>query len=73
MGWGSDISIKELGSLIRDIVGYKGDIHYNTDQPDGTPQKLLDVDRINALGWKANITLKEGLRLVYENFKQENT
>lgn len=73
VGWGSDISIKELGSLIRDIVGYKGDIHYNTDQPDGTPQKLLDVDRINALGWKANITLKEGLRLVYENFKQENT
>jgi len=65
IGWGKDISIEELAILIKKTVGFDGDIVFDTTKPDGTPQKLLDVARMAELGWKAKITLKEGIRQVY--------
>lgn len=72
IGWGKDISILELANLIKKIVGYSGNIEMDTSKPDGTPRKLLDVSRINALGWKASVTLEEGIQKVYENVKNYN-
>ncbi len=65
VGVGEDISISELAMLIRDIVGYTGDIVYDTAKPDGTPRKLLDVSRLHALGWQARIGLREGIAATY--------
>lgn len=62
IGTGEDISIKELAFLIKDLLGYKGEITFNPNQPDGTPRKLLDVSKIHALGWKHEIDLKTGLK-----------
>ncbi|MCX7942915.1 MAG: GDP-L-fucose synthase [Deltaproteobacteria bacterium] len=62
IGSGVDITIKELAYLIADIVGFSGSIEFDTSKPDGTPQKLLDVSRINRLGWRYKISLEEGLR-----------
>jgi GDP-L-fucose synthase len=66
VGYGEDLSIKELALTVKEIVGYSGKIVFNTDKPDGTPRKLMDSDRINALGWKAKIRLEDGIRAVYE-------
>lgn len=65
IGVGEDISIKDLALMVREIVGYTGDIKFNTEKPDGTPRKLLDVSKINSLGWSATIKLKEGIKKVY--------
>jgi GDP-L-fucose synthase len=65
VGTGEDIKIKELASIIKEIVGFDGEIKYNSSKPDGTPRKLLDVGRINSLGWKARIGLKEGIETTY--------
>lgn len=62
VGTGVDLSIKELALLIRKCVGYEGDIHFNTGQPDGTPKKLLDTSKINNLGWTAKIALEDGIK-----------
>ncbi len=72
IGWGKDISIEELAILIKKTVGFDGDIIFDTTKPDGTPQKLLDVARMAELGWKAKITLKEGIGRVYRWYL-ENT
>ena len=66
IGTGRDISIKELAELIKDFTGFTGDISWNTSKPDGTPRKLLDVSLIHSLGWKHEIGLKEGIKVVYE-------
>ncbi|MCK5643580.1 MAG: NAD-dependent epimerase/dehydratase family protein, partial [Gammaproteobacteria bacterium] len=66
IGVGVDITIRELAELIRDIVGYEGEIMYDTSKPDGTPQKLLDVSRLHGLGWKAKISLRDGIEQAYE-------
>ncbi len=66
IGVGKDISIKELAILIKSIIGYEGDITYDTSIPDGTPRKLLDITKINNLGWQAKTTLKEGIVKTYE-------
>ena len=66
VGYGEDLSIKDLAMLIKRIVGYEGDLSFDTSKPDGTPRKLMDSSRINALGWKPTITLEEGIRRVYE-------
>ncbi len=63
---GEDLTIRELAELIGDIVGYKGEIVYDTTKPDGTPQKLLDVSRLRRLGWKARISLRDGIEQTYE-------
>jgi len=70
VGTGEDISIQNLAYLIKKIVGFKGKITNDTTKPDGTPQKLLDVSRINKLGWKANTSLEEGIKKTYEWFKE---
>lgn len=66
IGVGEDISIGELAELIKDIVGFEGQIVFDSSKPDGTPRKLLDVAKLSALGWKASIGLKEGIGKVYE-------
>ncbi|OIR07030.1 GDP-L-fucose synthase [mine drainage metagenome] len=62
IGWGEDVSIKELAELVSLEVGYKGSLVFDPSKPDGTPRKLMDTTKINTLGWKASITLKEGIK-----------
>lgn len=69
VGTGSDVSIKELAEIIREIVGYEGEITWDASKPDGTPRKLLDVSRINSLGWTPKISLEDGIRSTYEWYK----
>jgi GDP-L-fucose synthase len=68
VGYGSDVTIKELAGLVRDTVGFKGEITWDTSKPDGTPRKLMDSSRLFALGWKPQVDLRTGLRLAYEDF-----
>jgi GDP-L-fucose synthase len=68
IGCGEDISIRELAELICDIVGFKGDLAWDTTKPDGTPRKLLDVSKIHALGWRHRIELREGIARTYQWF-----
>ena len=70
VGTGEDITIREFALDMAKIVGYQGEISFDTSKPDGTPRKLLDVSRINSLGWRAKIELKDGLSKTYEWFKQ---
>jgi GDP-L-fucose synthase len=71
VGVGEDISIMELAQLIQNIVGYKGELFFDSAQPDGTPRKLLNVAKINALGWYANTSLSEGLQKTIAWYKTE--
>ena len=71
VGTGNDLSILDLALLIRQIVGYAGDIHWDSSKPDGTPRKLLDVSRISDLGWSPKIDLKTGISMTYESFLKE--
>jgi GDP-L-fucose synthase len=66
VGTGEDITITELAQLICRIAGYEGRLRYNTNQPDGTPRKLMDVSKLHALGWRHSISLTEGIRSVYQ-------
>jgi GDP-L-fucose synthase len=66
IGTGHDLSIRELAELVSRVVGFEGQLEFDTTKPDGTPQKLMDVSRINALGWKASTSLEDGIRLTYE-------
>ncbi len=66
IGAGEDIQISELAALIKEVVGYEGDMRFNRDMPDGTPRKLLDVSRLNSLGWKPSISFREGLVATYK-------
>jgi GDP-L-fucose synthase len=68
VGFGEDLSIAELASLVREVVGYDGEISYDPSKPDGTPRKLLDVSRLNELGWRAKIPLREGIEHTYRWF-----
>ena len=68
VGYGEDISIRDLALLIRDIVGFEGELAFDSSKPDGTPRKLMDVSQINSLGWKAQIGLREGIESVYDWF-----
>ena len=70
IGTGKDLQLKELVNLIKDVVGYKGEIKWDVSKPDGTPKKLLDVSRIDKLGWKAKIDLCKGLENVYEEYSK---
>lgn len=65
VGTGKDITIKDLAHLVKDVVGFKGSIHFDTSKPDGTPRKLLDVGKLHSFGWKHKIELEEGIRGVY--------
>ena len=72
IGTGEDISIMELAELIKDITGYKGTIKNNSSKPDGTPRKLMDVSKLNKLGWHYTISLKEGIKRVYKDIIQND-
>ena len=71
IGWGEDVSIKELAEMISVEVGYKGALEFDTTKPDGTPRKLMDTTKINNLGWKASIKLKEGISKTIEEVKDQ--
>ena len=71
VGTGEDISIKDLALLIKDVVGFEGELTFNTSKPDGTPRKLMDVGKLHSYGWKHQIGLREGITSVYEQYQQE--
>lgn len=73
IGTGTDVSIAELAEVIRSVTRFEGDIEYNSDYPDGTKQKLLDVSTVSSLGWKARIGLREGIASTYQWYLKENT
>jgi GDP-L-fucose synthase len=70
VGVGEDVSIAELAGLVRDVVGYEGEVRWDTSKPDGTPRKLLDVSRIHGLGWRARIPLREGIGGTYRWYRE---
>jgi GDP-L-fucose synthase len=70
IGAGEDITIRELADLIREIVGFHGEITFNTEYPDGAPRKLMDVSKMSSLGWQAKISLRQGIALTYDGFRE---
>jgi GDP-L-fucose synthase len=68
VGYGSDLTIKELAETVRRIIGFGGEIVWDTSKPDGTPRKWLDSSRLFAMGWKPEVDLECGIRLAYEDF-----
>jgi GDP-L-fucose synthase len=66
IGWGEDVSIKDLANIIATEVGYTGSLEFDTSKPDGTPRKLMDTTKLTNLGWKPSINLKEGIRMTVE-------
>ena len=68
LGSGKEVSIKELTELVAKVVGYEGTIKWDTTKPDGTPRKLLDVSKLESLGWKYHTELEEGIALAYDDF-----
>jgi GDP-L-fucose synthase len=72
IGIGEDLTIKELAEMIREAVGFQGEIEWDAGQPDGTPRKLLDATRSRALGWKPRIDLERGIREVFKWFTEES-
>ncbi len=71
IGMGKDTTIKELAELVKEIVGFDGEIVFDTGKPDGTPQKLLDTSRMDELGWKAKVSLREGIGRTYQFYKRQ--
>jgi GDP-L-fucose synthase len=71
VGWGSDVSIKEVAEIIAKEVGFKGILEFDITKPDGTPRKLLDTTKINKLGWRPSITLEEGIRKTIQEVKDK--
>ena len=73
IGTGEEVSIRELAETVKDVVGFEGELVFNTDMPDGTPRKLTNVDKLHGLGWKNKVSLNEGIKLAYkwfiENYK----
>ena len=70
IGTGEDVTIKELAEIIVDVVGYKNDYEWDTSKPNGTPRKVLNVDKIKSLGWEPKINLREGIKSTYEWYKK---
>ncbi|MEQ8910547.1 MAG: GDP-L-fucose synthase [Vicingaceae bacterium] len=70
VGTGEDIAIKDLALLIKKVVGFEGELKFDTSKPDGTPRKLMDVSKIHSIGWKHQIELEAGIQAVYEEVKQ---
>jgi GDP-L-fucose synthase len=70
IGWGTDVTILELAQLIQQVTGYEGELRFDSTKPDGTPQKLMDVSKLQQAGWSASITLEQGIRSVYEEIKE---
>jgi len=68
VGTGTDVTIRQLSEIIQKVVGHQGEIIWDSSKPDGTPRKLLDVTKMNALGWKAEVTLEKGIASMYAWF-----
>lgn len=68
IGTGVEVSIRELAETVKEVVGFEGELVFNTDMPDGTPRKLTTVDKLNGLGWKHKVDLNNGIRMAYEWF-----
>ena len=73
VGYGSDVTIRQLAELVAATVGFRGEIHWDTTKPDGTPRKLMDSSRLFALGWKPKVDLAQGIHLTYADFLQRAT
>ena len=73
VGWGEDVSIAELASIVADVVGFKGEVRYDATKPDGTPRKLLDTTRLRSVGWAPKIRLKDGVNSTYAWFLENQT
>jgi len=71
VGVGKDLSIRQLAELVSDIIGYEGSIEFDTSKPDGTPRKLLDVSKLHGLGFRPEITLRDGLERTYAWYRQQ--
>lgn len=72
IGTGTDVTIRELAETVVKVVGFQGDLSFDTSKPDGTPRKLMDVSRLTSLGWKAKTLLEEGIRLAYQDFLKQH-
>jgi GDP-L-fucose synthase len=72
IGWGMDVTIRELAEIVQAAVGYNGRLLFDTSKPDGTPRKLLDVSRLTGLGWQPRISLRNGIERTYEWFKEHS-
>ena len=72
IGTGEEVTIKELAETVKEVIGFKGDLVFNSDMPDGTPRKLTTVAKLNELGWKHSVSLTEGIKLAYEDFLSKN-
>ncbi len=72
IGTGKEIAIKDLAQIVRETVGFEGEIRWNSDMPDGTPRKLLNVEKLHNIGWKEKVSLREGIRLEYEWYKAQD-
>jgi GDP-L-fucose synthase len=70
IGTGEDLTIRELAETIKEVVGFEGDLVFDSSKPDGTPRKLMDVNKLNNLGWKYKVQLKDGIKLAYQDFLQ---
>ncbi|MES1195799.1 MAG: NAD-dependent epimerase/dehydratase family protein, partial [Steroidobacter sp.] len=66
VGWGKDLTIHELADIIQHVVGYEGNLIFDTSKPDGTPRKLMDTAKLTSLGWKPGIALEDGIRQTYQ-------
>jgi GDP-L-fucose synthase len=71
IGTGTDVTIRELAGIIADVVGYEGEFVFDSDKPDGTPRKLLDVSRLSDMGWRAKMSLRDGIAQTYEWYRQQ--
>lgn len=69
VGSGEELSIRELAELVRDVIGYSGEVVWDTSKPDGTPRKLMDSSKLHALGWKPRVSLSEGIQAVYHEYQ----
>ena len=70
IGTGEDVTVKKLTELVKKVVGFEGEVEWDTSKPDGTPRKLLDVNKLQQLGWKYRTELEQGLKLVYKDFRE---
>ena len=72
IGWGDDVTILELAQIVKKVVGFEGELKFDTTKPDGTPRKLMDVSKLTNFGWKASITLEDGIKSVYNEIKDND-
>lgn len=73
IGTGEDLTIKDLALLIKNVVGFEGELTFDSSKPDGTPRKLMDVSKLHALGWKHQVELEEGIKLAYADFLSKHS